>query len=157
RTSGDCETFVENAKLLVEAGVQLSRTLLATSGDRLALEHFLWTGDSSGDSGGVEVAQLNINEVDAEGHLVAVIMFDPDDRRAAFREMYARFATGSMTDVGLGAELTEGNNDRDPARMRAVIANDLVVHDHRLAGIGLIEGADAYLESIAALWQLAPD
>src|SRR5262249_52899310 len=45
----------------------------------------------------------------------------------------------------------------DAARVRAAPADDLVVHDHRLAGIGLLEGAAAYLKSLAALWRLSPD
>src|SRR5207249_4189273 len=81
-----------------------------------------------------------------------------DDRRAAFREAHARwFAIDSLPVMKLGFELLEATDDHDPDRMRAVVADDLVVHDHRLAGIGQIEGVDAYLESIAALWELAPD
>jgi hypothetical protein len=41
--------------------------------------------------------------------------------------------------------------------MRAALADDLVVHDHRLAGLELVDGADTYLESVVALWRLVPD
>ena len=41
--------------------------------------------------------------------------------------------------------------------MRAVLADDLVVDDRRRAGLGRVDGADAYVESIAVLWNLAPD
>src|SRR5262249_24029717 len=54
-------------------------------------------------------------------------------------------------------EFAMGTVDHDPVRARAAFADDLVVHDHRLAGLGLLEGADAYLESLAALWTLSPD
>jgi hypothetical protein len=36
-------------------------------------------------------------------------------------------------------------------------ARPAAVHDHLLVGPGIIEGADAHLESLAALWRLAPD
>src|SRR5262249_31778005 len=38
RTTGDCDMFIANAKLVFGSGAQLSRTLLATSGDRLSLD-----------------------------------------------------------------------------------------------------------------------
>ena len=53
--------------------------------------------------------------------------------------------------------MIEGSNDHDRSRVRAVLADDVVVHDRRRTGMGLLEGADAYVESLDALWELAPD
>ncbi len=50
-----------------------------------------------------------------------------------------------------------GLNDHDPVLSRAALADDLVVRDHRPAGLGLLEGAEVYLASLAALWRLWPD
>jgi len=47
-------------------------------------------------------------------------------------------------------------NDRDLARYRALFVDELVVEDHRQAGMR-IDGADAYAEKVALLWQHAPD
>ena len=64
--------------------------MLATAGDRLALEQILFT--AAGDASAFEIEALSLSEVDAEGHIVAVIVFDPDDRRAASVEMFERWA-----------------------------------------------------------------
>ena len=59
--------------------------------------------------------------------------------------------------VGPISALEQGLDAHDRARVRAVLADDFVGHDHRLAGLGRIDGADAYVESAAVLWDLAPD
>ena len=59
--------------------------MLATAGDRLALSRRSSGGGS--DAVPFEVEVLDVIEVDAEGRLVALVAFDPDDRRAASVEM----------------------------------------------------------------------
>jgi hypothetical protein len=54
-------------------------------------------------------------------------------------------------------ELIEGFNDHDRARMRSVLADDVVSHDHQLTGHGLVERADAYLDVGTGVWALARD
>jgi hypothetical protein len=86
-------------------------------------------------------------------------MFDVDDRRAAYREGMARWLAHSPAVapvIGPLVEIIEGWNDRDRARMRAVLADDLVVEDRRLTGQGRVDGADAYLDTVAVLWDLVP-
>jgi hypothetical protein len=41
--------------------------------------------------------------------------------------------------------------------LRAVLPDDFVFHDHRRTGIGRLEGARAYVEWIAALFEQSPD
>ena len=53
-------------------------------------------------------------------------------------------------------DVQDAFNEKSAAKWRAAFAEDVVVEDHRLAGIGRIEGADAYTESVVALWRLAP-
>ncbi|MBI3768724.1 MAG: nuclear transport factor 2 family protein [Deltaproteobacteria bacterium] len=87
-------------------------------------------------------------------------MFDVDVEVAAKREARDRWlATDdeAAASVGPGAQFSDAWNERDRARVRATLANDLVVEDHRRAGMGRIDGADAYVDSVVALWQLAPD
>ena len=53
------------------------------------------------------------------------------------------------------AEASDAFNAQDRARLRALFADDLVVEDHRRTGMGRIEGGDAYVDSLAVLWDLA--
>ena len=41
--------------------------------------------------------------------------------------------------------------------MRAALADEFVAHDQRRAGAGQVEGAEAYVASMAMRWDLAPD
>lgn len=66
-------------------GVRPTRTVLATAGDRLVLQNFLWRGDADGEIS--EVETLEIDEVNAEGRIIPTIVFDPDEVAAAQDEM----------------------------------------------------------------------
>jgi hypothetical protein len=131
--------------------------LVGTAGDRVELERVLWRG---GPPGGLsEIEYLWLTEVDDRGLVTAAVAFDLDDWRAAFADCFARALAVDATAPTLrpSYELAIGLNDHDLAGIRAACADDLVVHDHRLAGLGLVEGADPYLESLVALWRLVPD
>ena len=54
-------------------------------------------------------------------------------------------------------ELTDAWSNRDASRIRAIFADDVVLEDHRHAGLGRVEGIEAWAESTVALWELAPD
>jgi ketosteroid isomerase-like protein len=134
----------------------VARTLVATAGDRLALEHRLWTG--AADAPDLEVETLNLTEVDAEGRVVATLTFDPDARRAASAEMFERYTRSGADGMPPSViESVRAVNDHDLERARAALDDDLVFHDHRRTGLGRIEGADAYIASLAALWELSRD
>ena len=126
-------------------------------GDRVDLERVVWVGDA--ENGQFEVAYLCLTEVDERRHITVTIAFDVGDWRAALAQTVSRALAVDTAAATLRPvyEFFLGWNDHDPARVRAAVADDLVVHDHRLAGLGLVEGADAYVESLAALWRLAPD
>ena len=53
--------------------------------------------------------------------------------------------------------LADAWNAHARAGVRAKLADDVVVDDYRRTGLGRIEGADAYMDSIAVLWDLAPN
>src|SRR5262249_41011623 len=115
---------------------------------------------TSGPPGGrSEMEYLSLMDVDESGRIVATVAFDPDDRRAASAEGFSRVLAGDSAAATLRPiyEFALGFDEHDPVRIRAAFADDLVVDDHRLVGLGLVEGGDFYLESIAALWRLAPD
>jgi ketosteroid isomerase-like protein len=156
----DLEQWIADWRDARAQGMRLARRIVGTAGDRIALERMLFSGPSTLLEGGpFEIEHLTLNEVDDQGRIAASITFDLDDRRAAFREAHERWLAIDPAAAAAkpGLELEEANNDRDRARMRAVLADDVVVHDRRLVGTGVSEGADAVLETIKALWELAPD
>ena len=157
RTNGDRAMHIANTQFIFSQGARPVRTLLATSGDRLALEHIGWTG--SDDAPAYEIDVLCLTEVDADGRILARILFDPDDRRAASAEMYERYV-GS--DAGRwmplkGVEFRRALAAHDLDRMRAVLPGDFFFHDHRRTGAGRIEGADQYVAWLGALFEQSPD
>ncbi len=155
RLTVDREAFVAGAKLIAVGETRLSRTLLATAGDRLALERFLWWRDDRGvDRGPFEVEQLALHEVDADGRYVAAISFDADDRRAASLELCDRRAQSLP---GKLFELRRAVIEHDLVRIRSAIPDDFVFDDHRRTGLGRVEGADAYVAAMAALFEQSPD
>ncbi len=159
--SGDVDWWLADLRQVAEAevgDVHYQRTLFATAGDRVCLERVLFAGGPA--EGRVEIEYLWLAEVDESGRLVAGVMFDVDDWRAANREAAARWLARDVAAAALLGPVLEtfdGWNDHDRARVRASVADDLVSHDRRLAGVGRLEGADAYMDSLAVLWEMAPD
>ena len=155
-TTGDRDMFIASSRLIGAAGTRTERTLLATAGDRLALEHFGWRGSDDGVV--FEMDNLSLTEVDAEGRIVAVIGFDPDDRRAASAELVDRYAR-SETSRGAPAalfELRRAMIAHDLERCRAALPDDFAYHDHRRTGPGRIEGA-AFIAWVGSLFEQSPD
>jgi ketosteroid isomerase-like protein len=155
RLTGDRDMYIANGRWIAFMGwFSISHTLLATAGDRLALEHIRFIG--APDAPDAEVEVLALREVDAEGRLVAVIVFDPDDRRAASVELFERYARSDAA-RGIPAALFEMGralHDHELARCRAALPSDFVFHDHRrMIGVGRLESADAYIASLAALFE----
>lgn len=170
RLTGDREMAIANLQFLARSGARPSHTVLATAGDRLALGHLPWAGrdeapaESSG--GGrdgrwppFEVEMFQILEVDAEGRMIAGILFDPDDRRAANAEMLERHARSDEARCIPEAmfEAIRAINDHDLDRLRAALHDRFVYDDHRRTGIGRLEGIDDYVASLRPLFEGAPD
>jgi len=156
RTVGDRDMLVASTRLIVLSGARMSRRVLAASGEHLVLEH-LWMGSDNGVV--YESEALFVTEVDVAGRMVAVIVFDPDDRRAASREMLARYARGegARSIPASAFELIGAMNDHDLGRCRAALGDDFVFHDHRRTGVGRIESVDAYVAWLGALFAQSPD
>jgi len=154
RLTTDLAGMLENDRILAEGGWRPTRTLLATAGDRLALQHILWrTGEAGGDS---EIEILQLSEVDDAGRFASSATFDPGDRASAVRELASRqLALTRPSAIPRHQERLDAG--RDLARLRAALPDDFFFHDHRRTGLGRIDGADAYVRSVAALYELAPD
>jgi hypothetical protein len=154
RLSGDCHTVVANAQMIGPLSA-VTHTVLATAGDRLALERNVFTRRGAG--GAFEVVTLQLIEVDADGRVTAAVIFDPDQRAAASKEFRERSLRNGPPVVKGGAELIDAMNEHDLARCRAALGPDFVFHDHRRTGVGRLESADEYIASLAALMERAPD
>ncbi|HJQ82991.1 MAG TPA: nuclear transport factor 2 family protein [Candidatus Binatia bacterium] len=156
RLAGDRDMCIASARFVAAAQTRMDGTLLATAGDRLCLEQIRWTG--AGGGGVFEAENLSLTEVDADGRIVAVVSFDPDDRRAASEEMFTRFG---QTPAGRWAralsELRRGVMEHDLARVRAALPDDFVYDDHRRArGPGRV-GPDEYVAWLTPLFEQSPD
>jgi hypothetical protein len=149
--------FVANGRWIASQSISFLRTLLATMGDRLALEHVRRIGGA--DAPDAELEVLILREVDAEGRLVATIIFDTDDRRAASAELLDRYARSDEARWMPASvlEVARAMRDHDLDRMRAALPDDFFFHDHRRTGVGRIEGADDYVASMAAVYEQSPD
>jgi hypothetical protein len=103
----------------------------------------------------VEREHLRLTEVDADGRIRASIRFDLEDRRAAFLEAEARFGAGEAAGVGGQAPfltLARALAQHEWEAVRACLADDFVLRDHRTLGFGALSRD----ESIA-YWQVVTD
>ena len=157
RMTIDREGAVGNARHLREGGWRRVDTLLATAGDRLALRRSVWTTGAS--SAASEVELLVVDEVDGEERYVRSVIFDPDDRAAASDELAERYARSTFPPALADGvvENIRARRNRDLTRIRASLPDDFYFDDQRRTGLGRIEGADAYLASVAAFFELSPD
>ena len=157
RTHGGIEMAIENSRILFEQGFRPTVTVLATAGERLAL---FWIDRAVWD-GGVKTAEavsLVVEEVDADGRATAVVIFDGDARAAASDELLERYAAGGADGLPPSwIEFTRAIAAHDLTRVRTLLYDDFVFHDRRRTGVGRLEGADAYLPSLAAVFELSPD
>ena len=148
--SGDCETMIANLRVIA-GRASFTRQLVATAGDRLALERLHFGGPSSA----FEIENLQLIEVDADGRICTALTFDPAQRAAAYDELSVRLARGEAADCWPPEilELIRCLRDRDLGRLAKVLPEHVVFHDHRRTGIGRIEGAAVYIASVAALFE----
>jgi ketosteroid isomerase-like protein len=156
--AGDVELMIASARERVAIGARAERRLIGTAGDRICISRMLWSGGPA--DGRFEIEYLGVTEVDEAGQFAAILLFDVDDARAAQRHAWGRWAVIDPVAapwVELLTGLADAWNARDRAGVRATFADDVVVENDRRTGRGRIEGADAYIDRLAVLWDLAPD
>ncbi|MGH7288251.1 MAG: hypothetical protein ACREI8_09575 [Myxococcota bacterium] len=149
--SGDRNLLLRSARLVAESAARVTRTVLATAGERLALERIRWARADD-----FEVEMLDVVEVDAEGRFSAHLWFDPDDRAAASRELFERSVRHGVVPPAL-AERGRAHLDHDVPRFRSLLPADFVFHDHRRAGAGRLENVEDFVAWTAGLFQESPD
>jgi len=156
RSVGDKDSAVADLRYLFgEAKAQVERTLVATGGERIAIEHWVWTAADPEQQ--FELDALALVEVDAAGLVTTVILFHPDDRAAASAEMMQRWTTYEVDPLPAAAVAQVAAwNDHDLDRLRTVLHDDYYFDDRRRTGLGLVD-RNTYLNSLTALFQLSPD
>jgi ketosteroid isomerase-like protein len=159
RLSGD--DFVTNLRLLFEVrSSHWHNELLATRGERLALSHVRFAGVSDSDAE-FEEEHLSVFEADASGRWLAVVVFDLDQRDAAYAELDARYAAGEAAPcahvTAAMAAFHRAFASRDWDALAAECAPGLVVNDHRLLGWETLHGPAEYVRALRSLVELAPD
>jgi hypothetical protein len=156
--TGDIEVFIRNMQLVrAWPNVRQTRELIATVGDRVALERLAWTGGPPG--GEFETEYIRLTEVDAAGRLVAFVYFDLADRSAASLEANERFLAGEAAANPAQAVITAVGrawSRRDWDGLRDGLAPDAVILDHRTLGMGRLD-RDRWIASWRAGVDLAPD
>jgi hypothetical protein len=103
-----------------------------------------------------EIEALHVDEVDEEGRLLRSLVFDASDLAGAHRELGHRYLALTRPSALPRYEALRAAG-RDLARVRTAFPDDFFFHDRRRTGLGQLEGADAYVASVAALHELAPD
>ena len=99
-----------------------------------------------------------VSEVDRDGRFVHGAAFDPDDRAAASTELFERYvASGADGLTSNAIAIARAWNDHDLERLRTLLPADFYLDDRRRTGVGRLDGVDAYLASLAAVWELSRD
>lgn len=156
--TGDVELWIKSVQFVFSAeSVRLTRDLIGTAGDRIALERIVSTGGPDG--GPFEADMIRLSEIDADAMLVALINWDLEDRGKAFPEAHARFVAGEsgsapaqVTILALDRALAQ----RDWLAFRGCLADDLVYRDHRKLGLGTL-GCDELVAAVRVHIDLAND
>jgi hypothetical protein len=145
---GGAAEWIENLRELRALGPRFDRTLVATAGDRVALE------------GVSELELLLLTEVDAAGAIRAVIHFDPADRADAFAEMMTRALAGEAAGLAAPqvlARFRRAYDAHDFDAMRACLAPEFAFQDHRMLGLAPTSDRDHFIEWTRQFVELAPD
>jgi ketosteroid isomerase-like protein/tetratricopeptide (TPR) repeat protein len=154
--TGGRDMFIANARVMLAHAGRLERTLLATAGDRLSLHRARWTG-ATADIGGFENENLSLLELDTEGRIAAIVAFELDDRRAASAELQERFARSGFMPWHWSTEIRRAIREHDLERARALLPDEFLFDDHRRVVAARLEGADAYVTWLGALFAQSPD
>jgi hypothetical protein len=158
RHTGNRDMMMASIRMVGSSGFHPSHVTLATAGDRLALSQVRFRS-FDGTALVAEVEVLQISEVGADGRMISTITFDPDDRRAASLELTERYFRGEemRESPRASSELVRALNAHDLVRLRSALPDDFYLHDHRRTGLGRLEGADAYVDSVRALLEQTRD
>ncbi len=147
------DVVIANMRALEEGGANITSTVVATRGERLALIH-ICSANRDQRQGEFGVEMLGIAEIDTDERIAAHVLFDVDDIDAAFAELDARYLAGEAAAYAhtwsVNSRLCAGFNRHElPAT-----TPDWIYIDHR--PLVTIEANDLPA-SMRASWDLTPD
>lgn len=145
------DAVIENLRVSAELGFTISMVdLVATRGARLALTRVRASGR---DPETVQAVAFNVVEIDADGRLTAIVVFDLDDIDAAFGELDRRYLAGEANRHSRTWSLvTEAFAALNQRRIPETTPGWASIDHRRLAPIGAGD-LGAYL---FATWDLSP-
>lgn len=147
------DVVLANMRALAEGLAQVSLTVIATRGDRLALIR-VWSFNRDSRQGEFDIEMLGIAETDADGRISSHVFFDPDDVDAAFAELENRYLAGEAAAYAHTWSVTSRANAKFNRHELPATTPDPVYIDHR--SLVSIEGVDL-ATSVGALWDLTSD
>ena len=134
--------------------------LLATRGERLSLNLHCFTGEVAGGGGPLAMDDhCALHEVDRDGRIVAIVLFDLEDQDAAYAELDVRFAAGEASTNPRVARTLGGRRLLSAIDWRAYAADlapGFVLRDHRVLGFGTLN-AESFVRMQESLRDLSPD
>ncbi|MDT5188459.1 MAG: hypothetical protein QOI28_710, partial [Mycobacterium sp.] len=92
------DAAIEDSRAIADVGLtNMSTTVIATRGQRLALTRAHYSGTEPGPEA-FHAESLGVVEIDADHRIAAVVVFELDDIDAAFEELDARYLAGEAAD-----------------------------------------------------------
>ncbi|MGD1257908.1 BTAD domain-containing putative transcriptional regulator [Mycobacterium seoulense] len=147
------DSVMANMRALAEGLVQVTLTVIATRGERLALIR-IRSFEPDSQRGEFVIELLGIAETDTDGQIAAHVFFDVDDADAAFDELDARYVAGEAATHARTWSIIAGSYAAMNRRELFPTTPDWVNVDHRRPGIFEEGGLNA---SLLSLWQLTTD
>ncbi len=147
------DVLIANFQTLADALADVTSTVIATRGERLALTR-ICAPNRDPQQGDFGVEMLGIAELDTDDRLAAHVLFDVDDIDAAFEELDGRYLAGEAAPYAqtwsVIAEARAAFNRHETPTM----APDLASIDHR-RGIAFSPGE--FIPYVQAALDVAPD
>ncbi|WP_256389945.1 BTAD domain-containing putative transcriptional regulator [Mycobacterium sp. 1164966.3] len=144
---------ITSMRLLAEAGANLTLTVIATRGERLALTRML-SSNSDLRHGEFGIEMLGIVEVDTDDRITTQLLFDPDDIDAAIAEFDARYLTDEAAAHADTWSVIAGTFSALNRRELPPTAPGWVNVDHRRV---TTTATGDLIPSLSATWDLMPD
>jgi hypothetical protein len=143
------DVVITNLQAVAQAGANITVTVMATRGERLALTR-LTSRDPRREEFDVEM--LTIVETDADNKMAAYIAFDPDDLDAAFKELDTRYLGGEAAAYSHTWSVVAGAYNAVNRHELPATTPDWAMVDHRPLATFDADDLAAFLN---ATWELA--
>lgn len=160
RNTCDRDVWLEQFRFLFDVPKsRFTSHLRATRGERLALNFHRFEGEVAEGGGPLAMEDhLALHEVDADGRIVGLVLFDLEDEVAAHAELDGRFEAGVGAAVAWRPRYRRAIEARDWEAFAAATAPDFAFRDHRLLGWGTsVRDVPTFVRVMQSAFDLAPD